>query len=479
MSQYYPQDGINTYINPISQDGVIIHAVNVVSNPYGGKSKRSGYSAFLGTPDVAEIKNLYAFPNIGNASGSINLIRASGSSLYYSLQGTGAWTLMGNGTISDGAHFGAAIGNAGTVMIGGDGGGSTRHSTNGTSWTNTTGAPISDSWAQYHNRAYAGGTASTLFYSTTNDVTNWNLSGTADSSSLTVPGEGSNQSLFKSADRLIITKTRGDMFNWDDYQLIDMATNYGPSSPYSIADVEDYRFWINQYGHFGFDGANAKLLSNAVQRYFYNRRDTGIVYTEFSKIPAVAHVYDYFASIGTVTDDFTGRTISNAVLNYNYQKNEYLMWQLAHFPRAYLSYNDYQGKRQLIFGDEDGQCYKMEPTLTSDAGAPIPSELVILFTLGTPDEKKWDWITLFFNPGCEINIQCAFSNTFTYEHLQWIDINDLSANPNQITDDGICEFRFPQDTRSRLMFLRLYENSDNSAWSYYGADINAVPQPIR
>jgi hypothetical protein len=474
--------GINTYLNPLtpSQDGALIHAVNMISMPYGAKSKRPGYSAFLGTPDTSQVQSLLAFPNIGNDSTKINLYRASGSALYYSLQGTGDWTLATNGTISNGAHFGAAIGNGGTVMIGGDGIGSTRHTTNGTTFTNTTLAPISEFFADYQGRMYAAGTADTNFYSTTNDATNWNLAGTADSSSFRVPGEGKLQKIFVASDRLIETKSRGKMLQWDGFSQVDMSTNYGPISPYSVAKVENYHFWTNQYGHFGFDGGNPQLLSNPVQRYFYNKQNTGISGTLFPTIPGEAHFYDYFASIGTVTDDFTGRTINNAILNYNFQRNEYLMWQFANNPTSYLSYTDLNSKRQLIFGDASGQCYQLDPTVTTDNGQVINTELVFLFMYGIAAlEKKWNWLRLFFNPGCEVNIQAAFADSFTYQHLTWFDITDNSSNPVQNAADGIVEFRFPQGSRSRLMFLRLYESSPDSQWAHYGTDIDAEVQAVK
>jgi hypothetical protein len=144
--EYYNVGGINTYSNPLSQDGVLIHAINVTSTGQGYKTKRSGYSSFLGTPDSSQVQSLFDFQNIGNNSGSMALYRASGTSLYYSLQGTGAWTLAGNGTITSGAHFGHAV--LDNVLIGGDGQGSTRHTTNGTSFTNTTLAPPSEFFEQ-------------------------------------------------------------------------------------------------------------------------------------------------------------------------------------------------------------------------------------------------------------------------------------------------------------------------------------------
>lgn len=498
--EYLNIKGINTYLNPIGpdMDGQLIHALNVVSFPYGAKSKRPGYNAFLGTADGHQVNSLLSFSMQDGTT--LWLYRASGSSLYYSQQGTGAWTLASNGTINNGSHFGAAILN--NVFIGGDGVGSTRHTTDGTTFTNTTLAPIANYFAQYQDAIYAAGTASVLFKSTDNDATNWSSAGTSNSTSFTVPDEGKLGQIFVTADKLVATKNRGKMFQWDGNALVDLSTRYGPSSPWSIADIEDYRFYINQFGHFGFDRANnIQLLSNPVQRYFYNRKNTGFPGTNFPTAPGVCHIYDYFAAMGSVQDDFTGRGVNNAILNYNYQRNEYLLWQFNNFPTAFHSYFDNNNTRQLIFGDATGQCYKLDQTATSDNGQPIETELVLLFSYasenssftqtsasvvsGVTYEEKWNWIRLFFNPGDEVNIQYAFTNSLTYQNLKWseaINSNNRTGDYYQISD-GVVEIRFPNlennQPRSRFMFLRIYDNSSTSQWSYFGAQIDAEPQIIR
>ena len=188
--------GINSFLNPLLKDGLLIHAVNVKSDGYGFKTKRTGYSPFLGTADGAQVQSLHAFPNIGNDSTKVNLFRASGSAVYHSIQGTGAWTLSGNGTISPATHFGGAI--LENTFIGGDGVGSTRWSTNGTSFVNGTLAPVAEHFEQYGGRIYASGTGSYVSYSSAGDATNWNTSGTSDSATRLIPGEGKLGKLFKS-----------------------------------------------------------------------------------------------------------------------------------------------------------------------------------------------------------------------------------------------------------------------------------------
>jgi len=460
---YYNTGGINTYINPLEADGLLIHAVNVTTSPYGAKTKRNGYSAFLGTPDTSQVNDLFQFENIGNNTSAMNLYRTSGSIIYYSAQGTGSWTVCGNGTITNGAHFGQVV--LSNVLIGGDGQGSTRHTTDGTSFINTTLAPISSSFAQFQNRIYANGTSNTEFFSTTNDATNWNTSGTSDSSSFQVPGGGKLLKNFKIPDTLIMGKTNGEMYKWDGFALVDMSTNYGPSSPYSLAKVENVNFFVNQLGHYTFTGSNPQLLSNAIQKQFYNDSQTGIQGTVFPTIPAVGHIYDYLASVGSVTDDFTGRTINNNIIKYDYQKNEYLNYSFSHKPTSFLSYKDTNNAQQLIFGSENGQVYKMDNS-TTDAGLPITAEMVFFFTYGIPAfRKKWNWLRLYFNPGCSAKVQVAYADTYQYQTLQWKEVGDCSQ--------GVVEFRFPDGGESKFLFMRIYESSTNSKFVYYGCDMTA------
>ena len=488
-------------------DGQLIHGLNVVGFPLGGYSKRGGYSSFLGTLG-AQVNTLFSYSPYPTSGGTtMFLYAAAGSQLMYSSQGTGAWTLAqggtsgdAGGTITNGNHVGYAILN--NTLILGDGAGSTRHTTNGTAFTNTQVAPIAQYFSQFHNRVYTSvGTNALLQYSVANDATNWNTGGTSDSSAIVIPNEGGLLNHFVAGDRLNIIKERGDMFNWDDTTLIDMSTKYGPSSPWGVANIDNTWFYLNQYGIFTYDGANKSLISNPIQRHFYNSRGTGINSTAFGTAPAVGHMWDYLVAVGTVTDDFTGRTVPNCIERYDFQKNQFTYWSFADAPTAWHSYNDINQKRQLIFGGTAGQVYQMDMTKTSDNGKPIQTELVFLFTYtaqsmqstakgmdtiySTLYEEKWNWGRFAFNPGDEVNIQYAFSNTLTYQHLKWseaINMKDRQGNYWQVSD-GVLEIRFPNDPnnlpRSRFLFVRIYDNSDSSAWSYYGAMLDAEVQLIR
>lgn len=462
MKQYFNSQGINTYISPLLQDGALIHAVNVDSYPYGAKSKRSGYVEYLGTADGSTPVSLWSYRN--DQDNLFYTYRKSGSIVYSSLNGTGDWTTTTNGTVDPSARVGRAVFD--NTMLIGDGVTATRHTTNGTSFTDTTLAPKADDFAVFQNRVYAKGTASDVFYSTTNDATNWLTTGTSDSSSFKATGEGKLKTIFKAADRVIQSKTGGGMLKWDGFSQVDMSTLYGPSSQWSKSSAEDYWFWINQYGHYGYAGAKPQLLSNAVQNQFYNRDDTGLPGTHLPYSQGECHRYDYFVTQGTVTDSFTKRTIPDSILKYDFQKNEYLNWQLAHFPQSFHSFRDVNNEQQLIFGGANGQVYRMDGTATSDAGNPIYSELMFMYTFDAPEyEKKWNYWRGIFNPGCQAKVQYACSNTYQPEFLQWSEAQDATS--------GKCEFRFQAGSQSLFLFVRIYEGSDSAKWTYYGASIDA------
>lgn len=454
--------GLNLYVNPLSlQSGELIRAVNVQSTPFGGKTVRPGYETFLGTADGSAVTSLFSWYK--NDGTTFFLYRTSGSSLYSSAQGTGAWTITENGTISPGARFGHTV--LDNTLIGGDGMGSTRHTTSGTSFSNTTLAPIASEFEQYQNRVYAMGTASDLFYSTTNDATNWNTSGTADSSSLRIPGAGKLLKIFKTNDRLIASKNSGLMYRWDGFSLLDMATELGATSPSSVAKTEDYVFLMNRLGHYGYGGVRPELLSNAIQPEIYNTSGSAIAGTAFNSIQAAVHRYDYLAAVGDLTEDVTNQTIPRAIIKYDYQKNEYLNWSFAIQPTCFHSFKDVNGMQQLIFGDATGQVYKLGGT--NDNGVAISSEIQMFTHCGIPElEKSFKYLDLFFNPGCQAHVQVAVTEMFHKGAKKWIDVGDVSR--------GHTVFRFPTTlfpggARGSFLFLRIIDSTKNNPYTFYGA----------
>lgn len=452
--------GINTYVNPLAQnDGQLIHAVNVDSDPMGGKATRTGLQTYNSSLS-AQVNTLFSWTK--NDGTTLFTYAAAGSLLYYSLQGTGAWTIAGNGTIGAGAHVAYDVLDDTLLIV--DGVGSTRHTTNGTAFTNTTLAPVGVDVCEYQNRMYIAGTSSDLFYSSANDATNWSTSGTSDSSSLKIPGGGKLSKIFKTADRIFATKNTGIINKWDGFSRADLATNLGPSSPYSFAKTEDYCFWINGLGHQGFGGDRPELLSNAVEKQFYNTSGSAVAGTQFASMPAGVHRYDYLATLGTITDDFVGITIPDAVLRYDYQKNEYLNWRFHVAPTAYHSFKDVNGNQTLLIGDATGQVYKQADNVYSDNTNPIPVDMIFLNYGTRPDlDKEWKKLDVFFNPGCEAVVQYAVSNSLDKASLRWLNLGDVTA--------GKVRFRFDR-VRGHFLFLRVIDNSTTNRMVFYGYNID-------
>lgn len=436
----------------------LIRSVNIETYPFGAIRKRGGYSPFLGTPDNNQVNGLFDWHL--NDGTTFYLYRASGSVLYYSAQGTTDWAPTGNGTMTNGFVPGYTV--LENTLIVGDGTAETRSSTNGTSFTSisvSNNAPRAQYWSTYQGRVWAGGTSTSIFYSTGGTATDW----TSDSGAKLIGGPGRISSLFTASDRLIITKNSGNIFRYDGNTFVDTATKLGPSSFTSFGEVEDNRFWLNRYGFFSYAGDKPILKSNPVERQIYNALDGGIGGTVFDSAPGVCHYYDYFCSIGTVTDDLTGETVANCVMKYNFQKDDWTNYQLSNNPTAWYSFVDNERIPQIVFGDKNGQCYIFDGS-TSDNGTPISAVGEMILNLGNLLDKEFKWLALAFNPGCQAVVQVATADTFNKESLKWLDLGDVSQ--------GKIEFHFPPGSRGTFLRFKFIESSENALFNFYGFECN-------
>ena len=462
---------IHQYLDQVMMtEGQLIRAVNVDSFPVGAKVTRPGYTSFLNTSNGSQVNSLFSWTRQDGSS--IFLYRFSGNTLQYYDVAVGTatqWLNCDNGTFTGGSHVGNAVLN--DVLIVGDGINPTRHSTDGTSFTNTTLAPVGQFFTTYQGangaRVYIAGTASQLFYSVSGDATNWNLSGTSDSSSIFIPNDGRIGKLMVLSGQLLIGKSQGRMYRWDGANLYDLANASGPTSPYSFANIEGNGFWLNPLGVMTSQGDSPQLISNPVQRFIYNDANTGIGTGVFNNAPGAAHRYDYFLSIGSVQDDFTQEPLNNGILKYNYQKNEFLTYQFNDNPTAYHSFRDSNGQPKLIFGNAAGQCFTFGGTAVTDAGNPIYSVVDLLFNFNNPSfEKDWRWLVAYFNPGDSAQVSIAHSNTFDMNKKDWIDIGEARS--------GVVKFKFPAGARSRLLWMRIKDASRTGKFTFYGVALGAI-----
>ena len=453
--------GIDLYINPLLQkDGSLLRAVNVERDNIGGWKRRPGYISYLGTANGSQVNSLWSW--LRNDGTTNYVYRFSGGIVYSSLNGTGTWTITGNGTLTAGARVGHAI--VDDVMIIGDGTAATRHSTDGTSFTNTTSAPLAALWDEFQGRVWAArgtattGTATDLIYSTTGTASNW----TSDSSSIRIPGPGRINSVFKAVDKIHATKEALNILRYDGDSLVDLATDMGPSSPYAIGEVEGYRIWPNRsLGFIGYGGGRPEIISNAINRQLFNDSGSAISGGNWGTMQGIVYKGNYFCTVGNTTDDLTGETVSNCIEKYGFSQNEWTNWSLAHTPTAFGTYLDTSGDIQLIWGNASGQCYQLAGTALSDAGSTIHSVIEGVLGFSQPEaDKKFNRIWAFTSPGNEARLQVAIGDNFTREKKKWIDIGQ--------GENGVAEVRFPEGSRGKLLFWRLADSSVASRWALNG-----------
>jgi len=456
--------GLNVHTSPfLHQAGELISCLNVDADPHGAKTTRNGYSTYLGTANGSAVTDMWSFYK--NDGTTFWNYRLSGGTIYSSNQGTGVWTATVLGTTTATSIGRAVLGD--TLFIG-DGINPILKSTNGTTFGTMALAPTGQFLAEYQKRVYVAGTVSTLFYSTSLDGTNWNTSGTSDSSSFDLGGGGKLGNIFVANDRLNITKNNQRLYRWDGYSLLTVPTNQGPTSPYSLGEIENYWFWLNRNGYMSYYGAMPELISLPIDPKIVDDNGTGgISGSVFSSAKGKAHRYIYYNSVGTVSDSISGETITNCVQVYNYLHNEWGDYSLYNNPDCWLSYVDNSGVPQLAFGASDGQCYQF--TGHSDNGQPIVSEIQGVLNFGVPDmDKKFSFMRAMFNPGCSARMQVAITDTFNVGSKKWIDLGDLQT--------GFKKFAFPEGSRGKLLFYKITDSNAVSAFTFYSITVDFEEQ---
>lgn len=448
----------------LSNEGDLLRCTNMDTDYIGSKTKRPGYDTFLGTANGSAVLDLFSWTKADGTSTFV--YRNSGGLLYYWNAGVGTatdWTVCGGGTITAGNHIGQTV--LAETLIVDQAGGTCQSSTTGTSFGTVALAPAGEHLASYQNRVYIGGTLSTLFYSASGSGTDWATSGTSDSSSLTIPGAGKINKVMVLNDRVVTSKTSGLMHRWDGYSLRKLPTNKGLSSPYSVGEIDDFILYLNRGGVYASSGDLPKIISNAIQSQIYNKSNTGITGATFDTAPGCMRRHEYLLSVGDTMDDLTDEKVTNAILKYDYQLNQFTDYSFAHKPTAWATYKDNAGNLQVIFGDSSGQCYKLSGTATSDAGTPIEIVMEGVLSFGEPEsEKLFKQFWAFASPGCGAKIQISATDNYTATTRKWLDVGEFK--------DGVVKLGLPSSYVGKFLAWRVYERSDEAPFTIYGFTID-------
>lgn len=465
-AQVFNLRNLNTGKNPmLLDDGELIQAVNVDSTPFGAKTKRPGLTQYLGTLSAQRAESLFSFAQGTNTSSAYtfwNYIQEN-SVLFYSVNGTGVWTVVGNGTFPTTGPLMSSV--LADTLIVGDPEGTVRHTANGTSLTNTSGPPAPGAMAEYHQRIYIGGYySSNLFWSNVGTASDW----TNDSSSILIPGPGRIRSLYKSIDdKLMIGKETGELYSWDEVNLEKVSKENGPSSRRSLAVADDKYYYLNWKGVYRQDIGLPTQISAPVENYINDRSGSAIPAAHFGTAQGGAYGDKYYCTIGSATPDSV--LGSSSVLVYDTRMNDWSLYSSQITFNSYLSFVNSVGSNQFVVGNSTagthaGIAYTFNGTQTSDANFPIYSVIEAVFHAKTLQEKKWNYLWALFNPGCEANIQIATANSFREADKNWLDIGD--------TKTGVVEFKFPEGSRSRFLFIKVTDSTTTIPFIWYGYEVD-------
>jgi hypothetical protein len=353
--------GMNRNINPLLiKKGEWRLIVNADLNKNGVLKKRKGYLKMLNTPDANEVLSLIPI-ELGSTVRQLVMISAAGK--LYSSDLTGAtWGSAVLTGLSGSARWGFTImsdisGNKYAIL----GNGAVTYKTaNGTSFTSVSGAPLAKYWTTLNQRVYGAGVAAspdTLFWSSIGDLTDWSGVSPSDSSSTTIDNyyRGNIKGIRESNDRVVVYKERM-MKRWDGETLVRVRASSGAEAPYSIADIEGMTFSFDREGIRMYDGNTPALISERIKDLI-----EGIDVTPANLERICGEVYKnrYYLSVGNITDE-DGKTITNAVIVYDFIFNEFLLYSTAHRITAMKKFiNITTNTEDLYIGDLTGNVYKM------------------------------------------------------------------------------------------------------------------------
>jgi hypothetical protein len=372
--------------------------VNAVSEKIGSKIKRKGYTTYLNNPDNKKVVGLY---NWRRVDGSNIQFRRSGTNLYKCLVGSDtSWqtcSLPSGVSLSNGVRMSFAP-LAGKIFFAD--GTNFFYTADGTTFTNvTTGTPPKPAYLEvFQNRLYAAGSTTTisgqvsntgpssLYWSkggTTPDGSNW----TVDLKDATAAGykyidpdyNGKIVALKKAFDRLLIFK-QDAQYKYDGATLVDLNPVTTTSNG-SIATYKDFTFWLNYDGIWGYSGTTPQIISVPIYDIIEN-----ISASDLNDAQGIVYNRHYYLSIGTVTLD--NLTITNGVLDLDWDKSQWALHDFADKPTAWTPYIDSSGNKQLMFGDSAGNTYTMFSG-SSDNGKPIQEVLqTAILDEGIPEVDK-------------------------------------------------------------------------------------------
>jgi len=375
--QYYRQYqtlGMHRNTSPlIIQKGEWRKIVNWDISKKGCLTKRGGYSAILNIPDASKILSIIPF-EIGSARKLI-MINAAGKLYVADPVTDSTWGTAKLTGLNTSARWTATVlhdssGNG--IMILGNGLQCYR-TADASTFTNansTDGAPLAKFWCSYQERVYGAGVPAdpdVLHWSSIGDIEDWSSVSPSDSDSLNIDKQsgGTIQNIMTLNDRVVIWK-RDRIKRWDEEYLRTVKASHGLDAPYSIGEIDGAAFSLDRDAIRLYDGSSPIEISDKISDLI-----NGIDFSSSNNEEICGEVFKkrYYVSVGNITDE-DSKTISNAWIVYDYNKNAFWLYSLEDKATAMKKLMCSDGVQRLYFGDGSGQVYQMFSGDT-DAGEEI------------------------------------------------------------------------------------------------------------
>ena len=325
----------------------------------GCLTKRKGYEPRLNAPDNSEILSLIPF-EVGsvrklimiNASGNLYVADPAtdstwGTAILTGLNTSARWTAT---VLHDSAGTGYMIlGNGYQVY----------KTSDATTFSAVSGAPLAKYWCSFQERVFAAGVPAdkdVLHWCSIGDLTNWSAVSPSDSSSLNIDKHsgGVIRAIRTINDRVVIWK-QDRMKRYDEEYLRTLRASNGVDAPYSISEVDGMAFSLDRNAIRLYDGNSPIEISEKIKDLI-----DGIDFSDANKERICGKVFKekYFLATGDINDE-DGNTIANAWIVYDYNKNAFWLYSLEKKATAMTKLMCSDGVERLYFGSTNGQIYQM------------------------------------------------------------------------------------------------------------------------
>lgn len=453
-------------------DNKVALALNCNNDILGALRGRSGYTAFLDSPDNAPIRNMFAWKK---ANGDHRLFRVSDGKIYKYSWDNGTWGAAIRSDLVDTQPIAWAV--LGNLLFISDG------VIVPETYDDSDFTPIADEAAPHptvaviwKGRLYCNDSQakSVLFFSKSSDPTSWTNDPFDGSTGNEVSIDEDNGfdivGLSVNADgNLIVHKENGLYLVTPDelgrpYEIIPVPTTSRATSHAAITQGEGGALYFDRRALFLSRTARPEKISRAIEDLI-----KGINSSNYPNICSEFFDDKFYISVGTIT--LENESFTNSVIVYDNDDNTFFLYTFAHFPTAWCRLVDDEGAERFFFGGYDGQVYEFG---VGDDDAGVPIELRIeskpyFFNLVMAD-KSGLMFAAIHNPGMAAKLRYRLD----------LDKNTDPIEVGELAPDGITKTLFEEGAIAfNFWSFEVAAKYSGEKPTLYGVELDLAEEGVR